>query len=258
MKQKLSVFLLLASLFITGHNAYSQNPDDVVKLVTVEFAPYEFEEQENDIKKIKGIQVDMVKRMCELAGIQYSLELLPFKRAYEEVLTLKKDCIFNFYKNPERSALFDYTDPLLNNPLVIFVKKGEETKIRFTGKIEELKGYQIGVMLGYTYSPEFDKAIKDNTITVDPVSSHDINFQKLSRERIDMYICEQNVGLYTAKKIGVADQVAFLETPFKIQQGYLGIAKNNPKKIIIEKLNAALKQIKDSGEYSSFFDKYLK
>jgi polar amino acid transport system substrate-binding protein len=258
MKQILFVFLLLLSLFITGHNAYSQNLEDVVRFVTVEFAPYEFEEQENDVKIIKGIQVDMVKRMCELAGIRYSIELLPFKRAYKEVLNLEKDCIFNFYKNPERLTLFDYTDPLLNNPLVIFVKKGEETKIRFTGKVEELKGYQIGVMLGYTYSPEFDEAIKNNTITVNPVPSHDINFQKLSHKRIDMYICEQNVGLYTAKKIGVAEKIAFLETPFKIQQGYLGIAKNNPKKFIIEKLNAALKQIKDSGEYSSFFDKYLK
>ncbi|OGR13771.1 MAG: hypothetical protein A2277_06065 [Desulfobacterales bacterium RIFOXYA12_FULL_46_15] len=258
MKQILSVFLLLASIFVLGQNGYSQNPDDVVRLVTVEFAPYEFEEQENGVKIIKGIQVDMVKRMCELAGLQYSLKLLPFKRAYEEALSLKQDCIFNFYKNPERLSLFDYTDPLLNNPLVIFVKKGEETKIRFTGKVEELKGFQIGVMLGYTYSPDFDEAIKNNVITVDPVSSHVINFQKLSHKRIDMYICEQNVGLYTAKKIGVAEQIAFLETPFKIQQGYLGIAKNNPKKAIIGKLNAALKQIKDSGEYSSFFDKYLK
>lgn len=258
MKEKLSVFLLLASLFVTSQNAYSQNPGDVVRLVTVEFAPYEFEEQEGSVKIIKGIQVDMVKRMCELAGIRYSIELLPFKRAYEEVLSLKKDCIFNFYKNSERLALFDYTDPLLNNPLVIFVRKGEETKIRFSGMVEELKGYQIGVMLGYTYSPDFDEAIKNNSITVNPVSSHEINLRKLSHKRIDMYICEQNVGLYTAKEIGLTEQVAFLETPFKIQQGYLGIAKNNPKKAIIEKLNAALKQIKDSGEYSSFFDKYLK
>jgi len=253
------IIFLFISLIIEASFVFQIFAEEktVIKLVAVDFPPYEYEVKENGKVVIKGIQVDIVKRMFELAEIEYTLELLPFKRGYKYIQTLKRDCLFNFYKNPTRLKIFDYTDPILKNPLMLFIKKGNKT-IKFTGSVNDLKGFKIGVMTGYTYSSEFEKARENGFLNIDEASSHIINFKKLINNRLDIYICEKNVGLYTAQNLAIADKIEILEVPLKIQLGHIGIAKHNPNKNIIPKLNEALRHLKETNEYQQYFDKYLK
>ena len=226
--------------------------NEIVKLATVDFPPYSFLEKD----EIKGIEVEIIERIFEKLGIKYTIELLPFARALKSVEDGDRDFIFNFYKNPDRLKKFDYSDPILDNPLIIFTKKDRD--IVFTGKIDELRKYNIGTMIGYTYSPEFDKARNEKLLKTEEVCGHEQNFKKLVSGRIDIYIVERSVGLYLTKKLGIQKQVKHLNIPLKKQNGYIGISKKNPKKVLLTKINESLKAMKASGEYQNIFDKYLK
>lgn len=243
-----AVLIILILLFST----IPGKSNEIVKLATVDFPPYSYLEKD----KIKGIEVEIIERIFEKQGIKYTIELLPFNRALISVEDGDRDFIFNIYKNPDRLKKFDYSDPILDNPLIIFIKK--DSNIVFTGNINELRNYNIGTMLGYTYSPEFDKARNDKLIKTEEVCGHEQNFKKLVSGRIDIYIVERSVGLYFTKKLGIQQQVKYLNIPLKKQNGYIGISKKNSKKVLFSKINEGLKALKASGEYQKIFDKYLK
>lgn len=249
------VFLCAIMLsVVVGAAPDKETARDTIRFATVDFPPYSYMEG----GRIEGIEVDIVRRVCELAGVGYEMELLPFKRAYESVLDYKNtgvDAIFNFYKNPERLTLFDYSDPILENPLVFFARK--ESPVVFDGDLASVKGNKIGIMIGYTYSPEFTKAIQDKSILFEETTSHEANFRKLEAHRIDLYPVEKFVGVSVARKYKVYDSLRVLEKPLIVQQGYVGFAKGNPKAKLLEKLNSALKKLRSSGEYERIFDRHL-
>ena len=221
-----------------------------LKFATVEFPPYSFTED----GEVKGIQVDILKRILDDENIKYSFNVYPFPRALALVTSKDRDFIFNFYKNPDRLKIFDYSDAFVDNPLVIFSKN----EINFTGKIEDLAGLTIGTMRGYTYSPEFDKAVAERKITVDETESHETNFRKLAAGRIDIYIVERRVGEYILLKLGLRDNFVINRTPLITQTGFVGIEKTNPNKQYLEVINKGLKRLRDSGEINKIYDKYLK
>jgi polar amino acid transport system substrate-binding protein len=209
--------------------------------------------------RIEGLQVDIVRRMLERAGIPYQLHFQPFARAFHDVLNHRVtglDAIFNLYKSPERFRLFDYTDPILDNPLVFYIRQGEP--IQYDGDLSALGRLKIGVMRGYTYSPDFTEAIERGIITIDSSESHQNNFQKLLAGRIDVYPVERNVGWFIARQMGIETKVQVLAIPLAVQKGHVGFAKDNPKGSIIPRLNEALNHVKAAGEYDRLFHRHLK
>ncbi|TYB30980.1 MAG: amino acid ABC transporter substrate-binding protein [Candidatus Mcinerneyibacterium aminivorans] len=225
-----------------------------IKFATVEFPPYSYIEN----GEITGLEVEIVKKICEIADIDYDISLMPFSRAYRSVLNFKRteyDALFNFYKTPKRLNVFKYTEPIIENPIVFFVRKKDD--IKFDGEIASIKGKKVGVMRGYVYSQEFSRAVKEDIIEVEKANSHIINFKKLISGRIDIYAVEKFVGCFVVNDMNIQNKVKTLTTPLKIQQGYIGFSKYNPKKRFINRINSALKKMKKNGSYKKIYNKYL-
>jgi len=228
---------------------------DTLNFATVDFPPYSFMDQ----GEIKGFQVDLIRKMCELADIECNFTILPFKRSYESVLDFrisKFDAIFNFYKNSERLENFRFSEAILENPLVFFVRKG--TAIDFQGDMSVFSKKRIGLMNGYTYSPEFTEFIEQKRFEFEEAHSHESNFRKLYARRIDVYPVEKYVGLYVASKLGIRDYLEILSEPLVVQSGYIGMAKDNPKAYLLQKMNEALITIKQNGDYDLLLKKYIR
>ncbi|MDD3052234.1 MAG: transporter substrate-binding domain-containing protein [Candidatus Cloacimonetes bacterium] len=228
---------------------------DTLNFATVDFPPYSFMDQ----GEIKGFQVDLIKKMCELADIECTFSILPFKRSYESVLDFrisKYDAIFNFYKNPERLKIFEYSEAILENPLVFFVRKGAD--FDFQGDMSVFSKKRIGLMNGYTYSPEFTELIEKKRFEFEEAHSHESNFKKLYVGRIDIYPVEKYVGLYVASELRIINYLEILSEPLVVQKGYIGMAKDNPKVFLLQKMNEALKKIKENGDYDMLLKRYIR
>ena len=240
MLKKASI-LLAVFLFFSTSSAFGEK----ITLAYVDFPPYEF--QANN--KADGILVKLVERIFQLADIDLELKFLPFQRAYQYTLRDEVNGLFNFYKTPERLALFDYSEKIIQNPLVLFIKKG--STITFN-TLADLKGLRVGVLRGYTYGIDFDK----NTSFVKEIgNSHESNFKKLAMGRLDVYVCDRLVGLHVARENRLISEFEILPVPVIIMDGHIGFAKDKHKSIIL-KINKIIKEMHQNGEIEKILGSY--
>jgi polar amino acid transport system substrate-binding protein len=210
-KIKIIVFLLILSIPFFAANVRSET----ITLGYVEFPPYEYQKGGKPV----GIQVEIVKTLFKRAGIPLKLRPLPFKRAYEKAKHGEIHGLFNFYKIKKRLPYFDYSEPVIENPLVFFVRK--DSNIQFN-TIKDLRGLKVGVMRGYTYGEGFDESplfFREST------NSHLANFKKLLSGRIDAYCCDKLVGIHVARQYNIGSEIKNLPTPLKVMKGHIGFTK---------------------------------
>lgn len=109
-----TIYILVSIFLFWATSVHAQ----YIVLGYVDFPPYEFKDV-ND--KPRGILVQIVQTLFKRADIQLVLKYLPFKRAYKSTERGEIDGLFNFYKTENRLASFDYTEPIIQNPLTFFV-----------------------------------------------------------------------------------------------------------------------------------------
>lgn len=240
MKKTIFLFVVCCLFLAPGVNA--QN----ITLGYVDFPPYEFE----DNGKPSGLLVIIVETLFKKADIPLELNFLPFKRAYTATKKGRIDGLFNFYKTEERLAFFDYTEPVIKNPLVFFVRKDSKIKFR---KLDDLKGLKVGVMRGYTYGTDFDR----NPLFIrEATDSHESNFKKLMSGRINAYPCDKLVGIHVAMKNNLMSGLKILPTTLSNMDGYIGFTKGKHQDII-RRINRVILEMKQNGEIEKIINQYI-
>ncbi len=217
-----------------------------ITLAYVDFPPYEYEEN----GEAKGIQVEIVEELFERAGVRLNLVYLPFPRAYKKVEEGYMDGLFNFYKTASRMERFDYSAPLILNPLMYFVRKDFPLRIE---TLEDLRGMWVGVMEGYTYGDHFDNSTH---FKKDVAGSHVSNLRKLEAGRIDVYPVDRLVGIYTAHQLGMTNEFNILPDPLVVMEGHIGFTKNRHEHLIT-KLNEILADMRQSGRIEAIAHAYM-
>lgn len=145
---------------------------------------------------------------------------------------------------------FDYSEPVIKNPLVFFVRK--DASIKFNN-LQDLKGLKIGVMHGYTYGRDFDES---TFFTRDPANTHISNLKKLVLGRISAYPCDQLVGIHVAMKKNIMSELKTLPTPLKVMDGYIGFTKGKHKNTI-NKINKVIKEMHQNREIEDIINQYI-
>jgi polar amino acid transport system substrate-binding protein len=242
MMVKKMVFLFLTCSLFFGQTVHARN----ITLGYVDFPPYEFENN----GKASGVLVEIIETLFKKANISVELKFLPFKRAYETTKKGGIDGLFNFYKTEERLNFFDYTEPIIKNPLVFFVRK--DSKIRYN-KLEDLRGLKVGILRGYTYGTSFDKS---RLFIQEATNSHESNFRKLMLGRINVYPCDKLVGIHVAMENKLMPELKILSTPLKVMDGYIGFTKGKHKDII-PRINKLIIEMHQSGEIEAMINKYM-
>ncbi|MFP3458786.1 hypothetical protein R0J89_21285, partial [Psychrobacter sp. SIMBA_152] len=70
--------------------------------------------------------------------------------------------------------------------------------------LDDLKGLTIGTSPGYLYSKDFS----DSTLFIrEPAPTHEANFGKLVRGRIDLLITDRRVGQHLLDELGIRGSI---------------------------------------------------
>lgn len=248
---KLAVSLAFCSLTITAHAG-----QPLVFSTLDKFKPFVWQENGS----AKGIDVDIVKELCNRADIELTLEIVPWKRVMHNVESGKTAGGFAAFKTPEREAFSIFLDaPIHESTYNLFVKKGN----RFTfDSVEDLFGKKIGNISGFKTGEAFDKAVVEGKITVEVLDDIGKNIKKLMTGRLDAIVGNQAQTLLKLKEMGLTGQVEFLPTPVRESRGaFLIISKAadiENKSGVIAVLNRHLKEMAADGTIQKINDKYLK
>jgi polar amino acid transport system substrate-binding protein len=109
----------------------------MIEVVTENWRPYNF--QENNV--IKGISTEIVKKVLDHSGIDYTISVYPWNRSYKMALEKKNVLIYTIIRIPEREHLFKWVRPLGKGGVTSLYRL-QDTKIQIK-TVEDAKQFYI-------------------------------------------------------------------------------------------------------------------
>ena len=252
MKKFLS--LVLASIMILGLVACGQkaaapvaNDGGATKLImctNAEFPPYEFKDGGN----FMGIDVECAKLIGEKLGVEVEILDIAFDSLIPTVMSGKADFVMaGMTVTEDRKESVDFSHTYQTAVQTIVVPANSPIQ-----GVEDMYGKKIGVQTGTTgdiyCSGDFgDEAMERYSKIID-------GFQAMKSGKIDAIVVDDQV----AKAIVEQDSSSFkiLETAYAEEDYAIAVKKGN--KDLLDKINAAIDEMKSNGQLKAIVDKYIK
>lgn len=131
--------------------------------------------------RITGHAAEKVHEIMRRAGIDYSIKLLPWKRAYTMAQTSPATCVFLTARTMERERQFAWIGPISQTDWVLFGKAGRNYRI---DRLDDAHGLRIGAYLGDVRG----EYLAAQGMLVDFATIDESNPKKLMLGRIDLWV----------------------------------------------------------------------
>jgi polar amino acid transport system substrate-binding protein len=233
MKRRLLVTLLSLLSLNHAHAA-------TVNLVTEDYPPFSYREG----SELKGASVDQVEIMMREAGLEASIEIMPWTRAYAAAQTTPMTCVFTTAHSTERDGLFKWVEPLLVDDNILVAKAGSGVAAT---SLEQAKQYTVGTHRG-DYTQNLLKEMGFSKIDV--ATDFSATLRKLLNGRIDLMPISQ---LYFEKMR--ADQPLVRIALLSSQSLGIACEKSFPDELQA-KMQAALDKLIADGTQKAIFARY--
>ncbi|QKF92578.1 basic amino acid ABC transporter substrate-binding protein [Campylobacter sp. CCUG 57310] len=208
------------------------------------YPPFEFIDDQN---KIAGFDIDLIDALSKKVGFKYQFVNMNFDGLIVALKTGKINVIASAMSaTDERRKSIDFTDAYYLTENIYLRKKGNDA----IKDKESLSGKKVGVQLG-TVQEMAAKEIKGAKVT--PAEETVSLTLGLKTGKLDAVIFDSSIGYGYLKKN------PDLEEFHKESDGSEGfsIAFDKDKNLdLIEKINAALKELKQDGTYDKLLEKY--
>lgn len=213
----------------------------LVMATNAEFPPYEYREGD----EIVGIDVDMARAVAEKLGMTLEVEDMAFDSILVAVQSGKADMgVAGMTVTEDRLKNCNFSDTYAEAAQVIIVKEDSEIATP-----DDLVGKTVGVQLGTT-GDIYAEDIEDGT-----VERYNKGFeavQSLLQDKIDAVIIDREPAkVFVSQNEGLK----ILDEAFTEEEYAIAMAKDNDE--LLEKVNGALAELKESGELQEIIDKYI-
>jgi len=196
---------------------------------------------------VTGRETEKVQEIMARTGTDYTLEVLPWKRAYTMALTQEHTCVFSTSRTPDRDRLFKWIGPTDEADWIFFGRADHGFPLR---NLEDARKLRIG-----TYNGDArDEFLRTRGFNVDPVTNDLVNPQKLLLNRIDLWAVAMRRDSPALIDQPWADKVVPLLV-FNRVQVYLACNLAVPD-ALVERLNAALADMRRDGTMARVEHKY--
>ncbi len=240
---KKSIALLLALLLMTAVLAgCGGNSGKLTMATNAAFEPYEYYENE----KIVGIDAEIAEKIADKLGLELEIRDMEFNSILGAVQTGTVDMgMAGMTVDEERLKSVNFSDTYANGIQVIIVREDSDIK-----SADDLKDKQIGVQ---------DATTGDVFATDDFGDDHVKRYSKgsdavlaLKNGTIDAVIIDNE----PAKAFVRANEgLKIVETEYANEEYAIAVSKDNDE--LLEKINKALKELKEDGTIQEIIDKYI-
>jgi len=226
--------------------------DETLKLVTLEYAPYEF--QKGD--QVKGIAVEILRETFARLDIQIAISVNPWARSLREVKHGRADAIFTIYRTEERETFLTYCDEVLAMQRVgFFARKGRD--VAYDGTAQSIAEKKIVVVRGISYGNKFDSMVKNDKLrNIHTVNSFDLAVKILYKGRADLIPGETAVVSSVAAQAGVREDIVLIEPLLQEVPSFIAFSKARGKGDLCAGINKTLKDMKMDGTVQEIYEKY--
>jgi polar amino acid transport system substrate-binding protein len=197
--------------------------------------------------KVIGSGAEKVREIMARTGTDYTMELLPWRRAFTFSQQRPDVCLFSTSRTPDREHLFKWVGPTDEAQWILLGRADRKFQLR---TLEDARGLRIG-----TYNGDArDEYLRARGFKVDSAPNDMINPRKLMRDRIDLWAASFKRSGSVLKRNGWSDQIVpVLE--FNRVGLYLACNPAVPT-ALIERMNAALDAMGRDGTMKRIDRKY--
>lgn len=201
--------------------------------------------------KSRGILIDILHYAnTKMRSDAMRVDLYPWARAYLQA-SAGDGGIVGLSWTQRRDELFDYSEPLFFDEVVIVVRRGSEFRFR---SLADLKGKRVGLVRGASYGEAFDHAQELGLFHVDGDTGANNRLHKLMAGRIDCALF--NVGkagfeetLRIHKEfLPFRNEMVVLPVPLRSDPNYLAFPKKMNMKAWLSDFNRVIKRGYVHGE----------
>jgi polar amino acid transport system substrate-binding protein len=229
-----------------------QAMDDLRIAYFKDFAPVSY----LDSGAMKGVLIDIFDDViARRLAVPLHHDGLPWVRAQDQVRDGGEDA-FCTTRTEARVEYANFgTEPVVSLRYVVFYAKANPRaeEIRKITSIGDLGRFSQGDFLGNGFAEVTFKSLK-----IDWASSLELVFNKLLANRNDISVSADLVGKWTARKIGMTDQLAI--HPLDVippSNFYFAIRKGFPEnEALLRRIDAALKAARSDGTLTAIETKY--
>lgn len=220
-------------------------------IYTENFRPYNYKQED----KIVGINVDVVKMLCERLSLACHFELYPWKRTYKLTQERVNSGMLSTVRLKERENLFKWVGPLVSSKSFLY-KLASRTDVQ-PADFEDCKRFSVASIRGSSFEKVLlEHGFKYGENLIGFNSSHDY-LDLFFKGKIDLIQASDiilpdylNSAGYSPAKVKKA--VAF---PMKVGN-YLAVNLDTDD-ALVKALNLQLTILKEDNVLDSIVDKYL-
>lgn len=197
----------------------------------------------------QGLYPQLLQAIFARLGEPLTIQPMPWKRAMLRGAAGELG-IGGIYRNSERLKIFDYSEPIFEERLLLYVQR--ERGFAFD-RIEDLRGKRIGVIRGWSYTDSFDRAVRDGRIHAQEGSSDEANLRKLASGRLDAVVVIELAGQRLLQLPGLED-LEPLPQPLSINPTFLVFAKRAQQGELLQRFNRTLDDMRQDGSLQRLVD----
>lgn len=235
--------LCMALGLATASNAMA---DTLVVGTESAYAPFEFKQGD----KLVGFDIDLVEAVANQMGDDVKWTELAFDGLIPAVLSNQVDvAAASFTITAERAKRVNFSDPYYRSGLTFVVRTADKDKYK---TIDSLKGLKLCAKLGTVSA---DKANEFSPGKVTTFADSSTAYLELKGGGCEAVLNDRPVNLYfmqTANSDGSISEIADV-----MDAENMGFVLNKNNTELLEKFNAALKTVKENGEYQKIFEKWF-
>lgn len=213
----------------------------LVMVTNAEFPPYEYYENNT----IVGIDADIARAIADQMGMELEIQDMAFDSLIPAIQSGKADfTAAGMTVNEDRLKNVDFTDTYAQAAQVIIVKKDSPL-----ASPDDLTGKKIGVQTGTTgdiYADDIENA------EVQRFNKGMEAVMALNQGKIDAVIIDREPAKIFVKE---NEGLKILDEAFTEEEYAIAVKKGNTE--LLDKMNAAIKELKESGELQKIVDKYI-
>lgn len=230
-----------AMVMSLGMTAMAEEDNVLVMATNAEFPPYEYREGD----EIVGIDAEVAALIADKLGMELQIEDMAFDSVLAAVQSGKADiAMAGITVDPDREMIVSFTDTYAKATQMVIVKEDSEI-----ASVDDLEGKSIGVQLGTT-GDLYAEDVKD--ATVERYSKGFEAVQAMIQGKIDAVIIDgEPAKVFVEQNEGIK----LLDEAFTEEEYAIAIAKDNEE--LLEKVNAALNELKEEGAFQEVVDKYI-
>lgn len=191
----------------------------------------------------RGIYPAIVRAAFDRMGVPVRTVALPFRRGVQG-LARGEMAVGSLLRTPERERIARFSRPFFVERVSVFTRAGFDHHF---GSLRDLDGKRVGVLRGWAYGADFDRARAAGRFEVAEVDTDMRNFMKLNLGRIDYAVATTLSGELMVSRPEFSS-IRMAPRDLVSAPIHLAINKRSRHAALIERFDSAIADMRRAGE----------